>query len=203
MQTLDVVGDLNDDQREMMGIAVLGGESLLGMINDLLDVEKLESGAMQLDYGVVSAAELVASAVGQVASLAEGRHLTLVQEVAEGLPPLLGDESKLRRTLVNLLGNSIKFTPSDGTVTVGARLSDEGRSVEFSVSDTGEGIPPESFGRIVEKFGQVESRKSGRMMSTGLGLTFCKLAVESHGGQISVSSAPDQGSTFCFTVPLP
>jgi len=203
MQTLDVVGDLNDDQREMMGIAVLGGESLLGMINDLLDVEKLESGAMQLDYGVVSAAELVASAVGQVASLADGRQLALVQKIAEGLPPLLGDESKLRRALVNLLGNSIKFTPPGGTVTVGARLSDEGRSVEFSVRDTGEGIPPDSFGRIFEKFGQVESRKSGRMMSTGLGLTFCKLAVESHGGQISVSSAPDQGSTFCFTVPLP
>ncbi|MEX2244722.1 MAG: hybrid sensor histidine kinase/response regulator [Fimbriimonadaceae bacterium] len=203
IQTLDVVGDLNYAQREMMGIAVLGGESLLGMINDLLDVEKMESGAMQLDYGVLSAAELVASAVGQVASLAEGRQLALVQKIADGLPPLLGDESKLRRTLVNLLGNSIKFTPSGGTVTVGARLSDGERSVEFSVSDTGEGIPPDSFGRIFEKFGQVESRKSGRMVSTGLGLTFCKLAVESHGGQISVSSAPDQGSTFCFTVPLP
>ena len=72
----------------------------------------------------------------------------------------------------------------------------------FSVSDTGEGIPSESFGRIFEKFGQVESRKGGRTMSTGLGLTFCKLAVEAHGGHIDVESAPGQGSTFCFTVPL-
>jgi two-component system, sensor histidine kinase and response regulator len=203
MQTLDVVGDLNEDQREIMSGAIIGGETLLGMINDLLDVEKLESGSMQLDYAVLSAAELVASAVSQVASLAESKQLTLVRQIAADLPPLRGDENKLRRTLVNLLGNAIKFTPSGGAVTVEARHSNEGQSVVFSVSDTGEGIPPEAFGRIFEKFGQVESRQGGRMMSTGLGLAFCKLAVEAHGGQIGVESALGQGSTFCFTIPLP
>jgi signal transduction histidine kinase len=203
MQTLDVVGELNQDQREMRGIAITGGETLLGMINDLLDVEKLESGSMQLDYAVLSAAELVASAVSQVASLAESKQLTLVRQTVGDLPPLRGDENKLRRTLVNLLGNAIKFTPSGGAVTVEARLSEEGQSIVFSVSDTGEGIPPEAFGRIFEKFGQVESRQGGRTMSTGLGLTFCKLAVEAHGGHVGVESAPGEGSTFCFTVPLP
>ncbi|HVF84922.1 MAG TPA: ATP-binding protein, partial [Abditibacteriaceae bacterium] len=83
------------------------------------------------------------------------------------------------------------------------RRSEDGQSVVFSVSDTGEGIPPEAFGRIFEKFGQVESRQGGRIMSTGLGLTFCKLTVEAHGGHIAVESAPGQGSTFCFTLPLP
>jgi signal transduction histidine kinase len=203
METVAVAGDLTELQREIMGIALSGGQTLLGMINDLLDVEKLESGSMQLDYAVLSAAELAASAVSQVASLAESKQLVLVRQIAADLPPLRGDENKLRRTLVNLLGNAIKFTPSGGAVTVEARPSKEGQSVLFSVSDTGEGIPPEAFGRIFEKFGQVESRQGGRIMSTGLGLTFCKLAVEAHGGHIGVESAPGQGSTFCFTIPLP
>ena len=202
MQTLEIIGDLNEDQREMLGIAVIGGETLLGMINDLLDVEKLESGSMPLDYAVLDAAALVSSAVSQVASLAERQHLRLTRQVA-ALPPLPGDESKLRRTLVNLLGNAIKFTPSGGTITVAACPGESGRSVLFSVRDTGEGIPAEAFGRIFEKFGQVSSRQGGHGMSTGLGLTFCKLAVEAHGGHIEVESAPGHGSTFRFTIPLP
>ena len=202
MQTLDIVGDLNEDQREMMGIAILGGETLLDMINDLLDVEKLKSGSMQLDYAMLSAAELVASAVGQVASLTQSKQLTLVQQIAAGLPPLPGDENRLRRTLVNLLGNAIKFTPSGGTITVKAHYNKDKQSVLFSVSDTGEGIPSEAFERIFEKFGQVASRQGGRAMSTGLGLTFCKLAVEAHGGHIGVKSTPGQGSIFYFTVPF-
>ena len=202
MQTLEIAGDLNMDQREMLDLAVVGGETLLGMINDLLDVEKLESGTMPLDYTVLSAAALAASAVGQVAPLAESKPLTLVQQIAEDLPPLSGDENKLRRTLVNLLGNAIKFTPAGGTVTIEVARSPEQQAVAFVVRDTGEGIPAESFGRIFEKFGQVASRQGGRMMSTGLGLTFCKLAVEAHGGEIRVESTPDQGSTFRFTIPL-
>jgi len=202
MQTLDILGDLTTEQREMMEIAVNGGETLLGMINDLLDVEKMESGSMSLDYSTLSAAALVAAAVGQVGSLAASKQLTLVQQVAADLPPLSGDDNKLRRTLVNLLGNAIKFTPPGGVVTVEARYSEDRRSAVFSVTDTGEGIPPEAFERIFEKFGQVESRRGGRTMSTGLGLTFCKLAVDAHGGHIGVESAPDQGSTFCFAIPL-
>ena len=202
MHTLEVAGDLNTVQQEMVALAINGGETLLGMINDLLDVEKLESGSMQLNYTELSAAELVASAVGQVASLAESKKLTLAVKIADDLPLFQGDESKLQRTLVNLLGNAIKFTPSGGTVRVEALLVADKQSVEFSVNDTGEGIPPEEFGRIFEKFGQVESRQAGRTMSTGLGLTFCKLAVEAHGGHILVESTLGQGSMFCFTIPL-
>ncbi len=202
MQTLEMVGDLNDDQREMMGIAVIGGETLLGMINDLLDVEKLESGTMQLDYAHLSAADLVNSAIAQVSALIEVKQLKLIRQIATDLPLVRGDESKLRRTLVNLLGNAIKFTPSGGTITIESRRGIDEPTVVFSVIDTGEGIPPEAFGRIFEKFGQVETRKSGRVMSTGLGLTFCKLAVEAHGGFIGVESEPEQGSTFCFALPL-
>jgi two-component system sensor histidine kinase/response regulator len=203
MQTMEVVGDLTGDQRKMMNIAIAGGELLLGMINDLLDVDKLESGSMQLDADVLSPADLVASAIGQVASLAENKRLTLTRRVSADLPPLRGDRGKLRRTLVNLLGNAIKFTPPGGTVTVEADQGVEERALVFSVRDTGEGIPPEAFGRIFEKFGQVESRRGGRVMSTGLGLTFCRLAVEAHGGRIAVESTLGEGSTFSFTIPLP
>ncbi len=202
MQTLETVGELDTLQQEMVGIAISGGETLLGMINDLLEVEKMESGALQLDYIVLDAVALVENASGQVASLAAGKNLRIVKQIAPSLPPFRGDDSKLRRILVNLLGNAIKFTPEGGTLTIDVRLSEDRRFLLFSVSDTGEGIPTESFDRIFEKFGQVASRQGGRTMSTGLGLTFCKLAVEAHGGRIGVASASGEGSTFTFTLPL-
>ena len=202
MQTLEHIGPLSNEQREIMSISVTGAEGLLGLINDLLDVEKLESGAMQLDPQLLSAEALIATCISTVALLAESKHLNLKQEVDDNLPAFLGDEGKLSRTLVNLISNAIKFTPPGGIVKIGARLNDIGDSIVFSVSDTGEGIPSEAFDRIFEKFGQVESRKAGRKMSTGLGLTFCKLAVEAHGGKIAVESAPGKGSTFSFTIPL-
>jgi signal transduction histidine kinase len=202
LQTIPLAGALGEVQQELLQIATEGGQTLLRMINDLLDVHKMESGSLQLDDAALSAADLVTSAVGQVASLAESSDQALVQQVAAILPSFQGDEEQLRRTLVNLLGNAIKFTPAGGTVTVAVRRADDGRSLLFSVSDTGEGIPPDAFGRIFEKFGQVESRQRGRKGSTGLGLTFCKLAVEAHGGQISVQSTPGEGSTFTFMIPL-
>ena len=202
MQTLEMVGDLNEEQQEMASIAISGGESLLSMINNLLDISKLEAGSLKLEYAELSPEELVARAVGQVAPLAQNKNLALTQEVAPELPAFAGDEDKLRRTLVNLLGNAIKFTPEGNTITVAARRSDDGTELLFAVRDTGEGIPPEAFAHIFEKFGQVESRRAGRKMSTGLGLTFSKMAVEAHGGRIWVESTLGQGSTFSFTVPL-
>ncbi|MGI4790056.1 MAG: sensor histidine kinase, partial [Janthinobacterium lividum] len=201
LQTVPLVGDLNEIQSEMLDIAVDGGETLLGMINDLLDVEKMEQESVPLTLTSLTASGLVERACVQVALLAASSNLTLAREAALELPSFIGDEDKLKRTLVNLIGNAIKFTPSGGTITVGASLQADS-SLLFSVQDTGEGIPPEAFERIFEKFGQVENRKAGRKMSTGLGLTFCKLAVEAHGGRIWVESAAGRGSVFFFTVPL-
>jgi len=202
MQTLNVVGELNKVQTEMMDISVFGARTLLAMINDLLDVEKLESGSMELAYSEVSVDALVESAFGQVASLAHDKEINLIRKVAPGLDLLCCDEGKLCRTLVNLFGNAIKFTPTQGVITLEADLTEDRQSMAFSVSDTGEGIPTEAFGRIFEKFGQVESRQVGGVASTGLGLTFCKLAVEAHGGHIGVESVAGQGSSFWFTIPL-
>jgi len=135
MQTLEMIGDLGKIQRELVGIAISGGEMLLGMINDLLEVESMESGTMQLGLTALDAAELITSAVSQVAPLAERESLALVQKPAADLPAFWGDDNKLRRVIVNLLGNAIKFTPSGGIITVAARLGNDARSLVFSVSD--------------------------------------------------------------------
>jgi two-component system, sensor histidine kinase and response regulator len=202
MQTMDSIGELNVEQNEMKEIAIHGGEELLGMINDLLDVEKLEAGSMQLDYAILTSGDLVDSAVTQLSALADAKSVKLVREVQANLAPFHGDEGKLRRALVNLMGNAIKFSSEGGTVTIHAGSASDGASVKFSVTDEGEGVPAEAFERIFEKFGQVDSHGSGRVQGTGLGLTFCKLAVEAHGGQIGLESELGKGSCFYFSVPV-
>ncbi|HEY0156816.1 MAG TPA: response regulator [Thermoanaerobaculia bacterium] len=196
VEMLGNYGELTDTQREMMSIAITGGKTLLGMINDLLDVEKMESGTTELQYDLVSPADLIAGAVEQVSSLARMEQTAIVTDLHATLPAFPGDEKKLTRTLVNLIANAIKFTRA-GTVTITAARDGEER-IRFAVQDTGTGIPTEAFERIFEKFGQLDARKVG----TGLGLAFCKLAVEAHGGSIGVESAPGTGSTFSFTIPL-
>ena len=201
LQTVPLVGDLNETQDEMLRIATDGGEILLGMINDLLDVEKMEQESVPLEKTLISPETLISQAIAQVTLLATAEELTLTPEIAPNTPTFTGDEDKLRRTLVNLMGNAIKFTPRGGVVTAGVSCGPE-NSVLFFVRDTGEGIPADALDRIFEKFGQVETRQAGRKMSTGLGLTFCKLAVEAHGGRIWAESAPGAGSVFFFTLPL-
>jgi two-component system sensor histidine kinase/response regulator len=227
LQTLQFSERLDADDREMLDISLSGGQTLLGMINDLLDVSKMEDGSLVLAKQPIQVSALIAKALHQVAALAKEKKLALTRQVSPDVPTFAGDEEKLLRTLVNLLGNAIKFTSPGGTITVAARIEEieEGEekaeirrqkaeetgssssfllppsSLIFSVRDTGEGIPRESFERIFQKFGQVESRKAGRKMSTGLGLTFCKLVVEAHGGRIWVESELGQGSTFLFAVP--
>jgi two-component system sensor histidine kinase/response regulator len=201
LQTVPLVGELNLVQTEMLEIAVDGGGTLLNMINDLLDIDKMEQETVPLSKISLTADTLIERACVQVALLAAASKLTLLRKTAQNLPLLYADEDKIKRTLVNLIGNAIKFTPPGGTITIQVAPTDGGELL-FSVRDTGEGIPLDAFERIFEKFGQVENRQAGRKMSTGLGLTFCKLAVEAHGGRIWVESAPDRGSIFFFTVPL-
>jgi two-component system sensor histidine kinase/response regulator len=196
VEMLRQAGELTATQQEMTEIAITGGQTLLRMINDLLDVEKMESGTTQLQYSELSARTLVAGAVAQVRPLAEMGQTALLTEIAEGLPLFAGDENQLSRTLVNLIANAIKFTPS-GTVTISATSDDA--NMRIAVRDNGHGIPSDAFGRIFEKFGQVDAPNR---VGTGLGLAFCKLAVEAHGGHIDVESTLRVGSTFSFTIPL-
>jgi signal transduction histidine kinase len=202
LYSMETMGPMDEYQEEFWRMAVAGGETLLGMINDLLDVSKMEDGSLRLMYSNPTPEGLIERVVRQIEPLCREKNLELRTEIQPKLPILTADDDKLRRVLVNLLGNAIKFTPPGGTVSIIARAGDCGDVVRFSIRDTGEGIPREAFGRIFEKFGQVETRNAGQRNSTGLGLTFCKMAVEAHGGTIWVESELGQGSKFSFTVPI-
>jgi signal transduction histidine kinase len=197
LQTLEPV----EADREILEISIAGGHTLLGMINDLLDVSKMEEGLLTLDKSTFEFKDIVKEGFRQIEWLAEEKGLQLYAEISPELDAVHADADKVRRVIVNLLGNAVKFTPPGGHVTVSAFSDPIKDEVVVSVSDTGEGIPKEAFARIFEKFEQVETRTAGKAMSTGLGLTFCKLAIEAHGGRIWVESEPEQGSTFLFTLP--
>ncbi len=189
-------GALSETQRELVTIAAGGGRTLLSMINDLLDVEKMESGTTKLKYAALPALAIATAAAEQVRVLADIERTEIVIDVDAQLPPFAGDENLLTRALVNLIANAVKFTRA-GKVFVSA--SQAGSHIRFAVRDTGAGIPEEAFAQIFEKFGQVDAQSR---VGTGLGLAFCKLAVEAHGGTIAVESTPGVGSTFSFTIPL-
>jgi signal transduction histidine kinase len=199
-------GGLEDVQREIIAMSLRSGYRLLGLVNELLDVSKMESGEMSLHRSTVEVERVVHEAVELVAKINTNDMSRIQYEIADDLPPVSADEDLLRRVMVNLVANAMKFTRSEGTVVVCAENADashtDSGTIIVSVSDEGEGIPTEDRERIFEKFGQVESRRAGRKMSTGLGLTFCKLAVEAHGGRIWVDSEIGKGSTFRFTIPL-
>lgn len=201
LQTLSLAGEMNSAQTEMLGIALDGGETLLAMVSDLLDISKMEAGLIVLEKCPVIGAEVIEQALSQIVPLSRTNGLRVARHIAPDLPIVLADEEKLRRALVNLLGNAVKFTPRGGIVTIAAYYDPAEAGVVFAVGDTGEGIPAHAVKRIFEKFGQVESRKAGRKMSTGLGLTFCKLVAESHGGRIWVESKLGKGSRFLLTIP--
>ena len=204
VQTIPMLGALSPEQQECCDIALRGGQSLLHMINDLLDISKLEAGAPDLEIARLSVPDLVDKSCEQVQAAASQRQIQWAREFAPDLPIFAGDESKLSRTLVNLLGNAIKFSPASAVITIGARqqAGPNGDELLMWVKDHGEGIPAEKFDHIFEKFGQVEERKAGRAMSTGLGLALCKMVVEAHQGRIWVESELGQGSTFSLVLPL-
>ena len=197
LQTLEPL----ESDREILDISVMGGHTLLGMINDLLDVGKMEEGLLSLEVSSFDLNELADEAFRQVSWLANDKRLIMRKEITPEIGTIQGDSDKIRRVIVNLIGNAVKFTPHEGQIVLAARVDHSTQEIVVSVSDTGEGIPKEAFGRIFEKFEQVETRKAGKKMSTGLGLTFCKLAVEAHGGRIWVESESGIGSTFIFTLP--
>lgn len=172
---------------------------MLTMVLNILDVQKFEDTRVVLDAQPVPLATLVAGAVEQVRFLIERKNLALALAVPEGLA-VRGDAEMLERVLVNLLTNAVKFTPPNGRLAVRADTEDDGQ-VRLQVQDSGDGVPADQRERVFARFGQLHARDSGGARSTGLGLTFCKLAVEAHGGAIGVTDAPGGGAAFWFTLP--
>lgn len=191
---------LDSKEQEILGIALAGGETLLQMICDLLDISKLEEHRTVIHRRPVSVGEIIEQVHNQVSILAKRKKLALKVTVSSELPIVSADRDRIARVLVNLLGNAIRHTAPGGKIKVDAKHSNG--EIAVCVSDTGEGIPPEFHARIFDKFAQVESHRHRRSYSTGLGLTFCKLAIEAHGGRIWVESEPEKGSKFTFTLPV-
>lgn len=198
MQTLQqgILGDLDPDQQEMVDFAVTDGQRLLEMVNQILDVAKLESGEMKLRLEDVQLSELAENACRIMAPIAQESDVR-INHNCDGLTAQV-DLDLMRRVLVNIMGNAVKFTPKDGEVSVFS-LPESGSMVHLVVKDTGYGIPEADLQLIFEKYGQ--SKNKGRGPSTGLGLTFCRLAVEAHGGKIWAESELGKGTEIHIQFP--
>jgi len=194
-----IYGQIPDRGRETMERIDRSGRHLLSLINDVLDLSKIEAGQLTLSLGDYSLKEVVQTVVTAMEPLAAEKKLALTVTVAPDLPVGRGDDRRLSQVLLNLVGNAVKFTDA-GAVRVEAKASDGAFLV--SVSDTGPGIAAEDQARIFEEFQQADTSSTRKKGGTGLGLSIARRIIELHGGGIRVESAPGKGSTFSFTVPV-
>ncbi|MBI2525421.1 MAG: GAF domain-containing protein [Candidatus Rokubacteria bacterium] len=193
-------GELNPKQDEYLQDILSSGRHLLSLINDILDLSKIEAGRMELELTTFDLPVALDNALTLVRERAMRHGITVRLAVDDRVGPIVGDERKVKQVLLNLLSNAVKFTPEGGRITV--RAVPAGGAVEVSVSDTGIGIAPEDQGAIFEEFRQVGTDYARKREGTGLGLTLARRLVELHGGTIRVQSAVGQGSTFTFTLPV-
>jgi signal transduction histidine kinase len=175
------------------------GRHLLGLINDVLDLSKIEAGQLRLGLADYSLADVVRDVLSATEALAAGKGLALRADLGPDLPPGRGDARRLAQVLLNLVGNAIKFTDAGEVAVRATSLDGEFRVV---VADTGPGIPEAERRRIFEEFHQVDSSSTRAKGGTGLGLAISRRIVELHGGRIWVESEPGGGSRFCFAVPV-
>src|SRR5499433_2022092 len=192
-------GELNEKQAEYTDDILSSGRHLLSLINEILDLSKVEAGRMELELATFDLPLAIDNARTFVRERATKHGITLDVSVDERLGEYVGDERKIKQILLNLLSNAVKFTPEGGRIGIKARKVDG--AVEISVRDTGIGISPEDQAKIFEEFRQVGSNYAHKTEGTGLGLTLAKKFVELHGGRIWVDSEVGKGSTFSFTLP--
>jgi len=194
-------GDLNEKQDDYLKDIHSSGKHLLSLINDILDLSKIEAGRMELEPSSVDVASAISNALTLVRERAQHHAIALAQHVDPALGAIHADERKFKQILLNLLSNAVKFTPDGGCIDVTARRA--GGVAEIAVRDTGIGIAPQDQAAVFEEFRQVGHDYTRKQEGTGLGLALTRRFVELHGGRIWVESAPGQGSTFTFTMPLP
>jgi signal transduction histidine kinase len=193
-------GDLNDKQDDYLKDIHSSGKHLLSLINDILDLSKIEAGRMDLDLSTFNVALALSNALTLVRERAQHHGIALMQEVDPALGEIVADERKFKQILLNLLSNAVKFTPDGGRIDVSARLDDSHAMI--AVRDTGIGIAAADQTAVFEEFRQVGSDYTKKHEGTGLGLALTRKFVELHGGTIRVDSEPGKGSTFTFTIPL-
>ncbi len=196
---LTLAKELSAEQMNVLDISRRSGYVLLGMVGELLDISKMEAGKLALNIQPVDLNQLITEIVDAERALADSEKVEFRLALSDEVKQVPCDRQLVSRVILNLLSNAIKYTPPDGAITVTTRKADS--SIVVEVADTGSGIPREHQKRIFEKFGQVD-RPGQERRGTGLGLPFCRMAVEAHGGQIWVESQVGQGSTFFFKLPL-
>ncbi len=193
-------GQMNDQQQNFVGIVSRNLGHLSRLVEDLLDIAKIESGKMRFKSVPTRLDRVIMDACETLDTWAKSKDLKLVRDVEKGLPDLPMDPDKITQVLNNLIGNAIKFTPNGGQVTVKAVWNNEAKSAAASVTDTGVGIAQENLKKLFGRFEQFGDQTG--INGTGLGLSITKEIVERHGGQITVESKEGKGSTFTFTLPL-
>lgn len=184
---------------ENLGIILTEGERLTELINNLLDLEKIQAGKMTWNMATVHLQEVIQLAAAATASLFENKGLVWVQDLSEALPDIIGDRNRLEQVLINLISNAVKFSDS-GSITCRARWM--GDEIVVSLQDQGVGIAKDDFEQVFEKFKQVGDTLTNKPKGTGLGLSICKEIIEHHGGRMWLESEPGRGSTFYFSLPL-
>jgi CheY-like chemotaxis protein/anti-sigma regulatory factor (Ser/Thr protein kinase) len=203
MTELLLMTDITDKQREYLGCVRESGQSLLDLINDILDLSKVEAGKVELEYACFSISQSVSSVVLTQQSAAFGKGLNLDIVMPDNLPEqVIGDQLRIKQLLLNLLSNAIKFT-EQGSVSVEVKLLQQLTDsvlIRFTVNDTGIGIAPDYQKKLFEPFTQADSSITRQFGGTGLGLAICRELVDLMGGSISVASEPGKGSSFSFEV---
>ncbi|HEY9607163.1 MAG TPA: response regulator, partial [Allocoleopsis sp.] len=185
--------------RENVDIIISEGERLTALINDVLDIAKMEAGKVDWSMQPVSVAEILDQSLAVTSALLQLKNLQLVKDVEENLPEVVGDKDRLIQVAINLISNAVKFTDT-GSIT--CRVCQSDREIVVSIIDTGMGIAPTDQPKVFEKFKQVGDTLTDKPKGTGLGLPICKQIVEHHGGKIWVESELGKGSTFSFTLPI-
>jgi signal transduction histidine kinase len=201
-------GEINENQTKFLSMAERNINRLTNILNDLLNLSRIESGKIELKFENVELKEIIELTASSLRPQADGNSIQIEVEVPEQIPAVYGDPEKIEQILTNIIGNSIKFTPDGGKILITAKHLPKGKEggygdkVAVSVKDTGIGIPPEHLDAIFEKFHQVEGSLHRSVSGTGLGLAITKGLVEAHQGKIWVESEVEKGSVFTFTLPL-
>jgi signal transduction histidine kinase len=195
-----IYGDLTPEQTEHIRQIAAQASRLRRLVNDLLDLSKIEAGMMKLHREAVSPRFLVEAVLEQLVTVAAQAAVVFRNQVSPLLPDLYCDIHRIEHVLINLISNAIKFTPHGGQVAISAETTE--RSIVFCVADTGSGIPADALPRIFDKFYQVHTSTETGIRGTGLGLAIVKHIVELHGGDVAVESEMGKGSRFFFRLPL-
>ncbi len=189
-------------QKRIIGTITDESDRLVRLINDLLDLSRIESGVLQWRDVYVEINDVVRSAMDSVQPLAVKKGVTVRGTTADGLPEIRADRDRIMQVVMNLLSNAVKFTPEGGTISLATSRTEHPPEVSVAISDTGRGIPPDELESIFEKFHRSDDALTGSVEGTGLGLAIAREIIDHYGGRIWATSEPGRGSTFTFTLPL-